>query len=40
MEEANDTEITEYLDYDKHHASDNSNYRSGYNTKTLKNKLW
>jgi Transposase and inactivated derivatives len=36
IEEASNAEITEYLGYDKHHTSDNTNYRNGYNTKTLK----
>lgn len=36
IEEASNAEITEHLGYDKHHTSDNTNYRNGYNTKTLK----
>jgi len=36
IEESSGAEITEHLSYDKHHISDNPNYRNGYNTKTLK----
>jgi len=31
-------EITEHLGYEKNQTSDNTNYRNGYNTKTLKSK--
>lgn len=36
IEEASNTEIAEHLGYEKYEVSDNSNYRNGYNTKTLK----
>ena len=35
---ASEVELTEYLGYEKHSKSNNSNYRNGYNQKTLKSK--
>ena len=35
---ASEVEITEHLGYEKHSKSDNTNYRNGYNQKTLKSK--
>ena len=35
---ASEVEITEHLGYEKHFKSNNSNYRNGYNQKTLKSK--
>jgi transposase-like protein len=35
---ASEVEITEHLGYEKHSKSNNSNYRNGYNQKTLKSK--
>lgn len=33
---ASQEELTSHLGYDKHHESDNKNYRNGYNEKTIK----
>ncbi len=35
---ASEVELTEHLGYEKHSKSNNSNYRNGYNSKTLKSK--
>ncbi len=35
---ASEVELTEHLGYEKHSKSNNSNYRNGYNQKTLKSK--
>jgi len=34
-QEASEVEMTEHLGYKKHNKSENTNYRNGYNQKTL-----
>jgi len=38
IQTASQEELTSHLGYDKNHESDNSNYRNGYNEKTIKSK--
>ncbi len=38
IQTASQEELTSHLGYDKNQESDNSNYRNGYNEKTLKSK--
>ena len=38
IQTASQEELTSHLGYDKHHESDNQNYRNGYNEKTIKSK--
>jgi len=38
IQTATEVEMDEHLGYEKHHPSDNPNYRNGHNKKTLKSK--
>ena len=38
IQTASEEELTSHLGYDKNKESDNSNYRNGYNDKTIKSK--
>ena len=38
IQTASQEELTSHLGYDKHQESDSSNYRNGYNEKTIKSK--
>jgi len=38
IQTASQEELTSHLDYEKHQESNNSNYRNGYNEKTIKSK--
>ena len=38
IQTASQEELSTHLGYDKHHESDNHNYRNGYNDKTIKSK--
>jgi len=38
IQTASEVEMDEHLCYEKHHQSDNPNYRNGHNKKTLKSK--
>lgn len=38
IQTASQEELTSHLGYDRHHESDSSNYRNGYNEKTIKSK--
>jgi transposase-like protein len=38
IQTASQEELTEHLGYERNQESDNSNYRNGYNEKTIKSK--